>query len=111
MKRTLITNKTGNPLARNSRAAVRRVMRSPVNVTADSAKDYALCHCEAKGASIARYGRSRKTCVYHVAGENYRREFAACDREEAIAEFFSLVFGSIRREVKPASAVPAGMLF
>lgn len=111
MTRIILTDTSGNPLPRFARSAVRRVLKSPVNVTAGGQACYAAVWCESKTVGIMRDGRGPRTCRYSVCqGASVVAEFQGCQREEAIAEFFGLLRGK-PVDPKPASAAPAGMLF
>lgn len=52
-KRLTITDTHGNPLPRNSAAAVRRVLKSPAPITSTARADFAMCNWNNSWASVS----------------------------------------------------------
>lgn len=96
-ERLTITDTQGNPLPRASAAAVRRALSRPVNITVESQRDYAMCHCAVGGASVSVIragikGSCRTTFKLSiVAADGEQATEDAADLDQAVCRFFQAI--------------------
>jgi hypothetical protein len=83
----MLTDTGGNEIRRVSRAAVRRVMTNPVNVTADGPCCHAMCFDEASGGLILLDGAGFIVAIRDDDYGHYERS----QLDYAITDFLEIV--------------------
>lgn len=85
-------NQSGKKLSRVGKASIQRELMKPVNMTADSPKDYAMVQCPDAEIYITRFGAGRRSCTFTVTWwkneKNVDYEFG--ERDKAIQHFMRL---------------------